>query len=293
MTHLNDVIEQAESGEMMTYSGMATSKETPSEMVDKAAALMPHAMCFDIGNEYGVVGLQSIPGMFLLPYQTCWFELAPTTLTDDLAHIGMLAHLQEDKEVTIYFFKRGRSRQDPWWFIGFARNCVETDFPEGRGISGHFWPTAAGGLQNLVALLWAYLSAMNCVNVSKVETRADEKVQKARLRRGKRPLFSFWTLSIDLDRGPANNNSSGGSHASPRLHLRRGHARQFSPGRWTWVNAHAVGNKESGMVHKSYKSRPCESAGEAKNSSNTIANYDHSALGMRQFESKTTAGATP
>ncbi len=256
MIHLNDVIEQAESGAMMTYAGMTSKTEgSPLEMIDKAVALMPNAMCFDIGSESGVHGLQSIPGMFLMPYTTCWFEVVPTTVEDDLAHIGMLAHLHDTKDVTIYFFKRGKSRQEPWWFIGFASGCVETDFPEGKGIGGNYWPIAGKGLQNLVMLLWAYLSAMNCVNVSKVETKADEKIQKARLRRGKRPLFSFWTLSIDLDRGSSKNESRGGSHASPRLHLRRGHARQFSPGRWTWVNACAVGSKDAGLIHKEYSTK--------------------------------------
>jgi hypothetical protein len=44
----------------------------------------------------------------------------------------------------------------------------------------------------------------------------------------------------------------GGAHASPRLHLRRGHARQFAPGKWTWVRDCAVGNKVAGVISKDY-----------------------------------------
>jgi len=43
-----------------------------------------------------------------------------------------------------------------------------------------------------------------------------------------------------------------GTHASPALHLRRGHARQYSPGLYTWVQPCIVGNKKDGLVHKDY-----------------------------------------
>ncbi len=44
----------------------------------------------------------------------------------------------------------------------------------------------------------------------------------------------------------------GGTHASPRLHLRRGHPRQYAPGKYCWVQPCVVGNKAAGMVHKDY-----------------------------------------
>lgn len=92
---------------------------------------------------------------------------------------------------------------------------------------------------------------MNCTNVGRQEHKPDAALQKARAKRGKQPLFSYWTLELNGRDGGAAQ-SFGGTHASPRVHLRRGHPRQYAPGKWTWVQPHAVGNRELGMVHKDY-----------------------------------------
>jgi hypothetical protein len=47
------------------------------------------------------------------------------------------------------------------------------------------------------------------------------------------------------------NKASGGTHASPRVHLRRGHIRRL-PGKNIWVNATIVGNSDLGVVIKDY-----------------------------------------
>ena len=105
--------------------------------------------------------------------------------------------------------------------------------------------------KQVIDVVLAFLSAINCTNVRRAEHKPDAKLQKARAKRGKQPLFSYWTLELDLSR-PESSESLGGTHASPRLHLRRGHARQYAPGKWTWVQPCAVGNKSAGMVHKDY-----------------------------------------
>ena len=49
-------------------------------------------------------------------------------------------------------------------------------------------------------------------------------------------------------------DDGGGTHASPRVHLRRGHIRKIADGRTVWVQACVVGSKH-GMVLKDYKLR--------------------------------------
>ena len=93
---------------------------------------------------------------------------------------------------------------------------------------------------------------MNCSNIIKVEHNPDEKLQKARIKRGKKPLFSYWTLQLSIPNEREEGASLGGTHASPRVHLRRGHARQYAPGKYTWVQPCAVGNKSLGVIHKDY-----------------------------------------
>jgi hypothetical protein len=47
--------------------------------------------------------------------------------------------------------------------------------------------------------------------------------------------------------------ATGGTHASPRHHFRRGHIRQLPTGALTWVRHCLVGSRESGEVLKTYK----------------------------------------
>jgi hypothetical protein len=125
-------------------------------------------------------------------------------------------------------------------------------------------PTAALGVVDLreaVVLHYAalkFVAAMHCGNVTQKQTRPADRLNRARVKRGKKPLFSYWTLH--LSRSEAGE-ALGGTHDSPRVHLRRGHPRQYAPGKYTWVQPHVVGNKTLGMVHKDYEgSRLAESA---------------------------------
>lgn len=101
------------------------------------------------------------------------------------------------------------------------------------------------------------ISALACINVSRRLCEAPVALNRKRERNGKKPLYSYWVLEIDEGKGSAKSSaeSSGGSHASPRVHLRRGHIRRL-PDRNVWVNACVVGNKASGMVAKDYAFKP-------------------------------------
>lgn len=47
----------------------------------------------------------------------------------------------------------------------------------------------------------------------------------------------------------------GGTHATPRLHWRRGHTRTYASGAVGWVNAHLVGSRERGVIVHDYSSQ--------------------------------------
>jgi len=103
-----------------------------------------------------------------------------------------------------------------------------------------------------VCAVRVFFTAMNCKNVVAKEVVHDAKLQKAREKRGKKPLFSFWTLELKQEK-TEKCEGYGGTHNSPRLHLRRGHPREYAPGKWTWVQPCAVGNKALGLIHKDYR----------------------------------------
>lgn len=97
--------------------------------------------------------------------------------------------------------------------------------------------------------------ALSCSNVdSEVIEPVDQAKNAKRVRRGKLPIYETRRLVIKApmtrsagDRRLGNSNRSG-----PREHLRRGHIRRLSDGRRIWVQSCVVGNRENGVIHKSY-----------------------------------------
>jgi hypothetical protein len=75
---------------------------------------------------------------------------------------------------------------------------------------------------------------------------------QAKMRRalGKGPLFSYKMLTIGKPKRKSRH--LGGTHASPRSHLRRGHYRTSSKGARYWVQPCMVKGETDGFVHKDY-----------------------------------------
>lgn len=76
-----------------------------------------------------------------------------------------------------------------------------------------------------------------------------------RIRNGKKPLFTWTTVTIQPKR-LANVNTLGGTHASPRLHDRRGHWRTCKTGKRVWVRDCKVGSAVNGIGFHDYEVRP-------------------------------------
>ena len=85
--------------------------------------------------------------------------------------------------------------------------------------------------------------------------RAKERpsfINSKRRAKGKPPaLFDWHTVVITppLEPGPPK----GGTHASPRLHDRRGHWRKHPSGKTIWVKPCKVGDATKGVIFKDYK----------------------------------------
>jgi hypothetical protein len=98
----------------------------------------------------------------------------------------------------------------------------------------------------VVALL-SFLNATQCSNV-----RMDHRITSARRPEQAHKFDSYRVLTIEA---PAQDggDEAGGSHRSPREHLRRGHVRRLSDGRRLWINATVVAaGRGAGVVTKDY-----------------------------------------
>jgi len=220
------------------------------------------AICFDISE---ITPFEKIKlNLTELPYPVCWFEgwhhsaHNYTAYFNNIVKMACLIYEEVKNEKTIrtsiHFEKL--SNVDGWVLVGFVIAVEHGDKTDwtwsdyGNKDDDTYWSNRMKWFRYCVL---AFLSALSCNNVKKIENVPPEKLQKKRIKNGKLPLFSYWTLHLELSKEEQRKiGSNGGSHASPRLHLRRGHAREYRPGLFTWVQSCVVGNKENGLIMKDY-----------------------------------------
>lgn len=73
---------------------------------------------------------------------------------------------------------------------------------------------------------------------------------KRKIAQGKIPTYDWRTVFIKT--AAERSEHKGGTHASPRLHDRRGHLRRLKSGKNVWVKAHKVGDASKGAVFHDY-----------------------------------------
>lgn len=95
--------------------------------------------------------------------------------------------------------------------------------------------------------------ALLCKNTKHEDMATPKRFGDARAKKRKVPLFTYKILTIE-PYGQAEGAAMGGTHKSPRVHLRRGHIRRLAIGP-VWVNAHIVRGKADGIVVKDYAVR--------------------------------------
>lgn len=110
------------------------------------------------------------------------------------------------------------------------------------------------GSDELQVLIQA-CSVINCANVTTADVHAPSALNKKRRASGKQPFFTYKVLALHEERHTTGKPGAIGQHASPRMHLRRGHLRQLEH-KVVWVRP-ALINAESkhGVVHKDYRVR--------------------------------------
>lgn len=110
---------------------------------------------------------------------------------------------------------------------------------------------------NVILPLLSLVEVLQCSNVRAERIDVPSPLVKKRARRGE-PSFAYHVLTIP---GASDNRDEhGGTHSSPRQHLRRGHIRRLPNTRKIWVNACVVGRREDGSTEKDYRVALAESS---------------------------------
>lgn len=103
---------------------------------------------------------------------------------------------------------------------------------------------------------FGFLAISSAKNVPVEMLPAPAKLNKKRAKKGRAPLPGYHVLDLGFGRKvERDGGESGRTHASPRLHTRRGHMRQCASGTITYVRPTLVGDPTKGVVSKDYKAR--------------------------------------
>ena len=105
------------------------------------------------------------------------------------------------------------------------------------------------------AMLVAFLSKLATTHTEEVIQQASPKNNR-RILDGKLPIWEVKTLVLKTPVTRTVSEYQGGTHASPRQHIRRGHYRHYKSGKTAWVRDCIVGSLEKGFVHKDYRVEP-------------------------------------
>lgn len=134
--------------------------------------------------------------------------------------------------------------QEDFPFFRFVRTagCDQTLFEGGKELAKY-----------LDGCIGTFLSILSCSNIGTLEHRAEEKLNKARLRRGQTPFFQFKTLTIRSFRTTGNTvEVLDTDRKKPCLHWRRGHVRTYQSGKKIWIQQMIVGSEKEGVMVKDY-----------------------------------------
>jgi hypothetical protein len=108
--------------------------------------------------------------------------------------------------------------------------------------------TAAAVFMEIYA---GFCAAIHGHEVTLTDVEPDAAKNKMRRARGKVPLFTYKVLTVGKKKRKSRH--LGGTHASPRSHLRRGHYRTSPKGVRYWVQPCMVKGETDGFVHKDYR----------------------------------------
>jgi len=245
--HLNYLIEMAEKCQLKYNSEL--SNEDALSINQCFLSEAKNAMCFDLGDIEAYCGIDPIEELSRHPpFKTCYYEFAlgDTDKTKGKWWMGVLCVVSSNGNVAHTVIQDDQTSLAVRGVMLFKKNNEGMNTYEIIPYSQGEWFKIIG------SALKVFNSILNCKNIQLRKVEPDAPLQKKRQKRGKLPLFSYHVLELK-NSASEPGQSLGGTHASPRFHLRRGHIRRYEDGSYTWVNAHTVGDKKLGMVHKEYR----------------------------------------
>lgn len=196
-----------------------------------------------------------------LPYPKIVFEV-DAFLSGDMQNAPTIMLLEQIEDF-IYMKLAIKNKKGIWVIVEIKEDLLRLEFnrktfdlqmkfPENALDAEQMQGIANNYHSSLFGTFVSFVCALSCKNTQIENSSIQPSKTKNTMRKnkGKLPFFTHKILTID---GLTNTtkSSNGGSHSSPRIHLRRGHIRRL-PNKNVWVNSCVVGDKSKGVVSKDY-----------------------------------------
>lgn len=202
-------------------------------------------------------------GLLRLPYPVCVLEYTSSDSEGQLKLVIVLEMVGDTISIDMLTAASGGVWTPPAMtaetIIGANTYTVRTRTPnyvsnkELHWAEGRVFKDDAKLMLNSLALrpVYEFVHAINYFHTTLDDIPPPENLNRKRLKRGEIPLFAYKVLTIGKKKRKSQH--LGGTHASPRSHLRRGHYRTSSKGVRYWVQPCMVKGETDGFVHKDYR----------------------------------------
>lgn len=125
--------------------------------------------------------------------------------------------------------------------------------PEGTRVYGaNNEPPSKAQYMPAMAIVSNFLRGLQKPTKAHVPVARKSFINSKRAAKNKGPVLFDWH-TVEVAPVTKKMQHQGGTHASPRLHDRRGHWRTMRSGKRTWVRDCKVGDASKGVVFKDYK----------------------------------------
>lgn len=239
---------------MLRCAGRSWCTPTFPRMLAAPVYLFPDSERFD-SDDLGRLSQALLSGPFSLPHPAVFFEVVQSAPPGD----RVVAYAEADEgQVDACLFHHLQERRIWTDALAFARfrhggeNMFLVHPDVNTDADATVYSEVLGGVVGRALALLAMRS-----------TFRPHAVPSLRRRGPSRHLACGWAYRVaDIDPLHVRAVAArlGGSHASPRWHLRRGHWRQLADGRRVFVRECAVGDASRGGVVKDYHVRVGEAA---------------------------------
>jgi hypothetical protein len=126
------------------------------------------------------------------------------------------------------------------WLLGYGSALIEPGHGRRFSITGYpanqFEADAENTLSDAVGLLASFLGLLHTPAVERTVVEASAKLNRRRRARGKHEIPTYTSITLRLPSRRYRHEEDGAAiRSSPRAHWRRGHLREFQPGRFAVI----------------------------------------------------------